>query len=104
MLYIFRIPLYIPCAGKVTHSKPSKHLADRHCRRAHLASGASMAPPKPIPFSINERICLHLVFCPIQVGLAVVERAVAAHARYGKWQGMSARGARNRRHAITNTR
>ena len=47
-----------------------------------------------------KTICLHLVFCPLQVGLAVVERAVAGHARSlllnGKWQDISARGAGGR--------
>ena len=40
---------------------------------------------------------------PLQVGLAIVERTVAGHVRSlllsGKWQDISARGARNLRHA-----
>ena len=52
-------------------------------------------------------VVVAIVFCPLQVGLAVVERAVAGHARSlllkGKGQDISARGARNLRHAITKT-
>ena len=50
---------------------------------------------------------IHIVFCPLPVGLAIVERAVAGHVRSlllsGKWQDISARGARNLRHAISKT-
>ena len=56
---------------------------------------------------LNDAFFLHIVLCPRPVGLSVVERAVAGHARSliynGKWQDISAQGARNLRRALSKT-
>ena len=55
----------------------------------------------------HDAFFLHLVFYPLQIGLAAVEQAVAGPVcsllLNGKWQDISARGARSLRQAIAKT-